>query len=152
MGVGRVAVLRADTLEPVVEVPLGGLGYPQGLTVDPESGRLYVAHALAPKYGALTAIDLDSLAVVGTLTGDHRAPLQGARQVWVHSGGEELVLATGDGLALVEGAGLSLRDVQRAAGGLTVAALDPLEGVAYTAGGGGLQTRRVPGAGRGVAR
>ena len=152
MGEGRVAALDGETLEPLGEVALGGMGFPQGLAVDPIAGRLYVAHALAPKYGALTAVDTATMTVVATLRGDHRAPLVGARQVWARPGGERLYLATSAGLATIEGRDLSLDAVEPAVGGPAAYALDLAEGVVYAAAAGGVEARRLPPAGEGVVR
>lgn len=92
--VGAGAVLRT--------VKLGGLGHPQGLTLDAVRDRLYVTYSLSPKYGAIAAIDAASGQVVTRLTGSFLRPLFAAYGVtadplrgWVYvtMADETLVLA-----------------------------------------------------------
>ena len=85
---GRGSVLAIDTvrLDRVWEVSLGGLGFPQGLALDEKRGALYVAHALSPRYGALTAIDVVRGEILRTAWGNPDRPLFGSDAVSVDAG------------------------------------------------------------------
>jgi len=92
MGSGRVLALDAETLAPLAEVALGGLGYPLDLALDSAAHRLYVAHALSPKYGALTLIGTSDMTIRATLTGNLEEPLYGASAVCVDGARDAVVL------------------------------------------------------------
>ncbi len=61
---------------------LGGLGFPQGLAVDP-TGRVYVSYALSPRYGQIAVLDGVTGALVRLIppTLDH--PLAGAGRLTI---------------------------------------------------------------------
>ncbi len=137
VGEGSVLALREDTLEPVGEVVLGGLGLPTQLVVDPTAGRLYAVYALSPKFGALAAIDTQTMRLVVVRSGDYGEPLQGARQVLLPAAGEDLLLATSRGLVALGRGDLTLRGTARAALGPASYALDARRGAIYAATGSG---------------
>jgi DNA-binding beta-propeller fold protein YncE len=67
---------------------LGGLGFPQGLAVDPKDGRVYVSFALSPRYGQIAALDGVTGAIVQVIAPTLDRPLTGAgRLVVTQSGG-----------------------------------------------------------------
>ena len=74
MGRGSILALDAKTLDLKSELPLGGLGYPLDLVLD-ESGHLYVAYLISPKYGALASIDTTTMQPVASLRGTPQEPL-----------------------------------------------------------------------------
>jgi DNA-binding beta-propeller fold protein YncE len=95
-------------------VHLGGLGHPQGLAFDAVRDRLYVAYTLAPRYGAIAALDASTGRILSRLTGNLTRSLFGAYGVavdplrgWVH-------LSTVEGAYVL--AGESLRVVHEIPG------------------------------------
>ena len=57
-GGDEVAMLDASGVL-LTTTRLGGLGFPQGLAVDPTDGHVYVSYALSPRYGQIAALDGD---------------------------------------------------------------------------------------------
>jgi len=94
MGTGEILVLDSSTLEPIGSVKLAGLGYPRDLALDDERGRLYVAHDLSPKYGALSVIDVNSLSLERTRWGTLEEPLFQANTVMFDAHKRALYLGT----------------------------------------------------------
>jgi hypothetical protein len=64
----------ADSLAVAAEATLGGLGFPLDMALDTANSRLYVAHELAPKYGAVSLIDTADMSVQLTRWGDLSEP------------------------------------------------------------------------------
>jgi DNA-binding beta-propeller fold protein YncE len=134
MGSGQVQALDETTLEPVGSVSLGGLGLPQDMALDAAAGKLYVAHALSPKYGALSVVDTASMAVVATLWGSPQQPLTGADAVRVDSARHLVFLAQSAGCLVLDGDDLALRETLALSPRLIDAlAADALEGTLYLA-------------------
>ncbi|GAF82144.1 unnamed protein product, partial [marine sediment metagenome] len=98
MGIGTILALDAGTLRPIDQVVLGGLGYPRDLALDGAAGRLYVAHALSPKYGAISAIDVADMSIIGTVWGNEERPLSGADVVAVDGRRGVVLLGQADGV------------------------------------------------------
>ncbi len=134
MGEGAILVLQEDSLEPLGEVRIGGTGFPQQLVVDAAAGRLYVVHALSAKYGAVTAIDTQSLTVAVTRTGNEETSLVGVRQILVPPEGD-LLLAAGGVLSILDREDLAVRGEDRSAPETDAWALDPSSGTMYAADG-----------------
>ena len=124
-----------DTLALEGQVALEGLGYPRDLALDVATGRLYVAHALSPKYGAISAIHLADMSVVATVWGDQERPLSEADAVSVDGKRGVALLGYADGLVALDATSLEVLDTTRVlrggwAGALAIARL---EGTAYVA-------------------
>lgn len=92
MGRGTILALDAATLAPLDEVSLTGLGFPQDLALDDVTQRLYVAHALSPKYGALTIIDTATMSIIENRYGDLAEPLYGSDALCLDADGKMLYL------------------------------------------------------------
>ena len=138
MGTGQVLALDADTLETVGEVTLEGLGLPQDLALDATANKLYVAHALSPKYGALSVIDTTSMTLLTTLWGNAEQPLLGSDTVRVDATHQAVYLSQYDGCLVLDSSDLSvLETVELAPELLSALASDSLEGTLYLAGAGG---------------
>jgi DNA-binding beta-propeller fold protein YncE len=135
MGTGMILALDADTLALEGQVALEGLGYPRDLALDVTTGRLYVAHALSPKYGAISAIDLADMSVVATVWGDRERPLSGADAVSVDGKRGVALLGYADGLVALDATSLEVLDTARVlrGGWAGALAIDRLEGTAYLA-------------------
>jgi len=135
MGTGRVLVLDAESLDVLGTVTLGGLAYAHDLTLDASGRHLYVTHDLSPKFGALSVVDTDTLRVLDTMTGDYEEPLTEPRSVFLLRDGAHAVVELGDGFVTVALDGLSVASVTRLDDGnlLRAMAVEPLEGIAYTA-------------------
>jgi len=135
MGTGMILALDADTLALEGQVALEGLGYPRDLALDVATGRLYVAHALSPKYGAISAIDLADMSVVATVWGDQERPLSGADAVSVDGKRGVALLGYADGLVALDATSLEVLDTARVlrGGWAGALAIDRLEGTAYVA-------------------
>lgn len=66
-GSGSVtAINRFDTASKMV-VFLGGLGYPQQITTDPETAEFYVSYLISPKESAIAVIDGETCQLVRIL-------------------------------------------------------------------------------------
>jgi len=102
MGSGRVLALDGATLELRDELQIPGLGYPTDLEMDVGGSRLYVAHNLTPKFGALSVIDTESWTLLDTLSGDYAQPLTGTAQVVAVEPEGALLLRWSGGLATVD--------------------------------------------------
>lgn len=90
-GEDSVSILDGRSGATLHTVHLGGLGHPQGLAFDAVRDRLYVAYTLAPRYGAIAALDASTGQILSRLTGNLTRPLFGAYGVaadplrgWVH--------------------------------------------------------------------
>ena len=77
-GEDSVSILDGVSGATLHMVHLGGLGHPQGLAFDAVRDRLYVAYALAPRYGAIAALDASTGQILSRLTGNYTRPLFGA--------------------------------------------------------------------------
>ena len=136
MGVGTILALDANTLEPVAEVALGGLGYPLDLALDATGERLYVAHALSPRYGAVSVIDTSKMVLLATRWGNQEQTLFGAGSVCVDAKRGVVYLGIANGIAALDAIDLSVLNVTplpRSAWTGTMA-IDPLESTVYIAG------------------
>lgn len=132
---GGVLALDAVTLRTLGRVELEGLGLPQDLALDTGAQRLYVAHALAPKYGALSVIDTASMTVVADLWGSPDVPLLGSDAVRVVADQRTLYLAQATGCMVLDPERLTVRQNivvgEQVVSGLAV---DALDGTLYLAG------------------
>jgi len=138
MGTGQLLALDADSLETIAEVALGGLGYPQDLALDTATHSLYVAHALSPKYGALSVIDTASMTVRRTRWGNQEQSMLGSDFVHLDTARDTLFVTHSGGCLVLASIDLTVR---------TALALDPevitgmagdtLEGILYLTGAGG---------------
>ena len=138
MGSGKVLALDADHLDLLGEVALGGLGYPLDLALDGEAGRLYVIHALSPKYGAISLVDAAHMTLLSTLWGNQEQSLFGADTVRLDAKRGLVYLGQADGVLTLGASDLAVRDslpISRLGLPGTLA-LDPLEGTAYMVGDG----------------
>jgi DNA-binding beta-propeller fold protein YncE len=82
---------------------LGGLGFPQGLAVDPTDNRVYVSYALSPRYGQIAALDGATGAIVRIIPPTLDRPLTGAgrlmiTQAGVDPAGHRLLVTTDQGV------------------------------------------------------
>ncbi|NLG27845.1 MAG: hypothetical protein GX557_08025, partial [Chloroflexi bacterium] len=138
MGSGQVLALAGDDLATLAGVRLRGLGLPQDLAVDTVAGRVYVAHALTPKYGALTVLDAATLAVVAERTGTADVSLLGSDAVRVDAARNALYLAQSAGCLVLDPDTLTFRETitlqDRLVSGL---ALDALDGTLFLGGAAG---------------
>ena len=112
MGVGRILALNADTLEPLGETQLAGLGYPQDMALDSAAERLFVAHALSPKYGALSVVDTRTMSVIDGVTGNPRQPLFGIESVCLDSARGVVHLGLYGGVSTLDAQSLRLRQMR----------------------------------------
>lgn len=137
MGRGEIVALDAATLEMQGDpVALGGLGLPQGMALDVESGRLAVAHSLSPKYGAVSLLDVEPLTLRQTRWGDLEEPLGGASQAIFGSAPGELTLRVAGRALLLDAETLATRR-EVALGAAGPLAADPLSRTLYLASSGG---------------
>jgi len=147
LGPGTLLAFDADTLEPLGQVALGGLGLPRALALDAEARRLYVAHDLSPKYGALSVVDTEAWRVVAERTGDWEQPLAGCDEIAVDAERGRLVVGYSGGVAAFDLETLEiLEDTTRPAGSASRGlAVDPATGRAYLGGEGDGLWRTGPG-------
>jgi uncharacterized repeat protein (TIGR01451 family) len=87
----------------VATTSLGGLGFPQGMAIDPTDGRVYVSYALAPRYGQIAVLDGATGALVRTIPPTLDRPLTGAgrlmiTQAGVDPAGRRLLVTTDQGV------------------------------------------------------
>jgi hypothetical protein len=133
LGPGTLLACNADTLEPLGQVTLGGLGLPRALALDAEARRLYVAHDLSPKYGVLSVVDTATWQVIAERTGTWTQPLAGCDDLVIDRERGRLVLGHHGGIVTLDLETLEvIEETQRpptaSARGL---ALDPATGRAY---------------------
>jgi len=135
MGTGMILALDADTLHLVGKVRLEGLGYPRDFALDVAAGRLYVAHALSPKYGAISVIDVANMSVLATLWGNQESPLSGAHAVTVDARRGVVLLGQADRVIALDAQSLAVQKIERVwpARWATSLLIDPLAGTAYVA-------------------
>lgn len=136
LGPGTLLALDADTLEPLGQVALGGLGLPRALALDAEAHRLYVAHDLSPKYGAVSAVDTEAWRVVAERTGTWAQPLTGCDAVAVDPARGRLVVGYSGGIASLDPEMLEILEAAPRPAGASARglAVDPATGWAYLGG------------------
>ena len=136
MGSGVVLALDADHLRLLGEVALGGLGYPLDLALDVKANKLYIVHALSPKYGAISLVDAARMISLFTLWGSQERPLFGADTVRVDAQRGLVYLGQSDGILTLDAKDLATRGHLRVSrlGLPGTLAVDPLDGTAYIAG------------------
>jgi len=146
LGPGTLLAFDADTLEPLGEVALGGLGLPRALALDAEARRVYVAHDLSPKYGAVSIVDTETWRVIADRTGTWARPLTGCSAVAADAGRGRLMVSYSGGVALLDLDTLEfVEDASLPAGATSRGlALDPATGIVYLGGEGGLLWRADP--------
>ena len=108
-GTGRLLALDADTLNPLGQAQLGGLGYIQDMVLADD--RLFVAHALSPKYGGVSVIDAETMAVLHTRWGQREIPLWPADALALDAEKGLLFVRTAQGLILLDVRDLSWRGI-----------------------------------------
>ena len=101
-GGDEVAMLDASG-DLLTTTRLGGLGFPQGLAVDPTDGRVYVSYALSPRYGQIAALDGATGVIVGIIPPTLDRPLAGAGRLAItlaanDPAGHRLLVDTDQGL------------------------------------------------------
>ncbi len=136
LGPGTLLAFDADTLEPLGQVTLGGLGLPRALALDAEARRLYVAHDLSPKYGAISVVDTEAWRVVAERTGTWAQPLTGCGEIAIDRARGRLVLSYSGGIAVMDPETLEVVDDAPLPPGASSRglALDPATGRAYLGG------------------
>lgn len=133
MGRGEIVALDAATLEAQGgPVALGGLGLPQGMALDAAAGRLAVAHSLSPKYGAVSVLSVEPLALQRTRWGNLEETLGGAAQAAFGPASGELALRVAGRALLLDAETLATRR-EVALGGAGPLAADPLSRTLYLA-------------------
>ena len=100
---GDVVVMLDASGALLTTTHLGGLGFPQGLAVDPRDGRVYVSYTLSPRYGQIAALDGATGAVVGIIPPTLDRPLAGAARLTITRAGDDpaghrLLVATDRGV------------------------------------------------------
>lgn len=136
MGTGMILAVNAETLDPIGQVALGGLGYPQDLVLDGATGRLYVAHARSPKYGAIAIIDTQSMTLLATREGNPQWSLFGSDTVCLSAKRGLVFLGQADGFLALDSGNLAVQSqisISRSAWPGTVAP-DMAQGAIYIAG------------------
>lgn len=135
MGHGALLALNAKTMDLIGEVRLGGLGYPLDLALDAQAGKLYVAHSLTPKYGALSVVDVESLSHAAILRGRFELPLREPNAVRLDRKRGLVWVGHAEGLAALDMHTLALRRVERVARSPwgNALAYDPERGMLYLA-------------------
>jgi DNA-binding beta-propeller fold protein YncE len=108
MGSGRLLALDSTTLEIIDETVLAGLGYPSELALDVAGARLYVAHALSPKYGALSVVDTGTMTVIGQRSGNPDLPLTGSDWIGLDSRENVVYLQQTRGILILEASSLDV--------------------------------------------
>ncbi len=108
-GTGRLLALDADTLNPLGQAQLGGLGYIQDMVLADD--RLFVAHALSPKYGGVSVIDTETMTVLHTRWGQREIPLWPADALALDAEKGLLFVRTAQGLILLDARDLSWRGI-----------------------------------------
>jgi uncharacterized repeat protein (TIGR01451 family) len=146
LGPGTLLAFDADTLEPLGEVTLGGLGLPRALALDAAARRLYVAHDLSPKYGAVSVVDTGTWRVIADCTGTWARPLAGCSAIAVDAERGHLMVSYSGGIAVLDPGTLEVVEGAPLPPGATSRglALDPATGIAYLGGEGGLLWRADP--------
>ena len=94
-----------------------------------------MAHALSPKYGAISVIDTADMSVLATVWGNEESPLCGSDTVTVDGKRGMVLLGQADGVITLDAQSLAVRDVARVSRGRWAGclAIDPLQGTAYVA-------------------
>ena len=146
-GPGTLLALDADTLEPLGRVTLGGLGLPRALALDAEARRLYVAHDLSAKYGAVSVVDVDTWQVLADRSGTWSRPMTGCDEIAIDAARKRLVVGYSGGLVALNPETLDvIEDAPRSRGGASRGlALDPASGDVYVGGEAGSLLRTGPG-------
>ena len=139
MGNGTILALNTETLASEGTLALGGLGYPLDLALDSSGEILYVAHALSPKYGALSVITTRDMSMQKTLWGSPALDLTNADSVRWDSRHSVVLLGVAEGIMALDGRSLEVVHLQplRRAGWPGAMTLDPLVGTVFVAGEGG---------------
>ncbi len=83
-------------------VHLGGLGAPQSIAVDEESGEVFVLYLLSPEFHNIAVLDSESGEIVRTLKANLEHPWGTAFALALSPDGEHIILSEADDLAWVD--------------------------------------------------
>jgi hypothetical protein len=108
-GTGRLLALDADTLNLLGHAQLGGLGYIHDMVLADD--RLFVAHALSPKYGGVSVIDTRTMTVLYTRWGQREVPLWPADALVLDAENELLFVRSAQGIVQLDTRDLSWRGI-----------------------------------------
>jgi hypothetical protein len=112
-GPGAIVALDLDTWDVRGQASLEGLGYPLQLAHDATTHTLYIAHALSPKYGALSAMDttdVRDLTLLTSLWGYPEQPLWGVTNIAVIPERQAVILGLADGALALDCKTLAVLD------------------------------------------
>jgi DNA-binding beta-propeller fold protein YncE len=107
-GSSQVAVLDPAAGRVIRHTELAGLGFPQHITVDLGSGRVYIASLLAPRYGLVTVLDASGR-IIAAIEPTLRQPLRGAAALAVAPAASALIVSDQQGLQVFDLASLEYR-------------------------------------------
>jgi uncharacterized repeat protein (TIGR01451 family) len=136
MGNGTILALDAETLASESTLALGGLGYPLDLALDSSGEILYVAHALSPKFGALSVIKTGDMSILRTLWGTAQRALTNADSVRWDARHNVVLLGVAEGIMALDGRTLEVVHLQSLsrAGWPGTMEIDPSQGTVFLTG------------------
>ncbi|MCX7706765.1 MAG: hypothetical protein N2204_01990, partial [Anaerolineae bacterium] len=97
-GSDSVAMLDARTGALLGLTHLDGLGFPQGLALDEEAGRLYVVYALSPRYRQIAILDAGTGQGLAVIPATLDRPLTGAEALVVDPARRRLLVSAEEGI------------------------------------------------------
>ena len=144
-GAGTVSAFDLHAGELLYRWNSPGLGYVQGIAADEETGNLFVAYSLTPKYGAVALLDGRDGVVRAELRGNDQRPLVGTYGVTVDKVRRRFYATDYDGLLTFDADGGKLLSVTP---GVKIAysfglVVDEASGKVYAAHGRDVQVVRI---------
>ncbi len=97
-GSDSVAMLQARTGALLGLTRLGGLGFPQGLALDADAGRIYVVYALSPRYRQIAVLDAGTGEVLAVIPATLDRPLTAAEALVVDPARHRLLVSAEEGI------------------------------------------------------